>query len=456
MSDDNQNETPNLKDVLNEYFRLKNKFENEMDMQKKKILNNGALSKKEKRAEYLKLMPKCINCKRPSKNGTIFSVTYKPDDEENESYRIFKVLCGNLADPCNLHIEFELGKVESLENILNEIQEDIRKHKNEIIDDKNKLLFGLMTTEVAIEKFENNKSYITQLTTIYEQYLDRWSRIVDNPEKKEELDESLVKAYECINQIKDCMQKMNQNDDAKYAEDAVNIYHTTLQPLFNKIRHLKYSENMVYNDENTGSCKLLQSKYTVHDINMSNYSHKIVQYNMGYQAKKPPNNQQIESAVPGEISISIKDPAEAVKEDITDEPIIGKGADGIEWTKPEYIKLWTNLPPKLKNEFKLNIDWMNEFMFKCVNDRRKPGFNGCKLIAPPNLVIPPRVSPSGQYDFGVSIYNYTFNKLPESQKKMSLTFYKEDPVTKAKDYSMLIRSLNEDVGQEVGFGRGFF
>ncbi len=37
----------------------------------------------------------------------------------------------------------------------------------ENINDKNKLLFGLITTESALENFDNNKTYISELTSIY-------------------------------------------------------------------------------------------------------------------------------------------------------------------------------------------------------------------------------------------------------------------------------------------------
>jgi ribosomal protein S14 len=65
---------PDVKEALNEYFKLKLKYETQIKENKKKIINNQALSNREKRSEYLKLKPKCINCKRPS--GTIFKTTF--------------------------------------------------------------------------------------------------------------------------------------------------------------------------------------------------------------------------------------------------------------------------------------------------------------------------------------------------------------------------------------------
>ena len=452
----------NVKDALNEYFRLKEKFENETNLNKRKIINNTTLSKREKRTEYLKLKPKCVNCKRPSKLGTIFSVIYHPANDKTSAYRVFKSSCGDLADPCNLNIEINLGEVEPLDKLMNDIRDDINETKNLIINDKNKLLFGLITTESAIENFENNKTYINELTSLYEYYLDSWNNLTDNQQKKIELDDSLVQSYMYINQIKDCIKNMNETGQTKYAFDAANIYHKTLEPLLKKIRQLKYSKCLVYNDDMDSICKLIQQKYSLTDLLVSGINDRVVAYDVGLKAKKisPKKKGLIIESDEEKEELKIKNLPKAplVPDKLEDKPIIGQGEDGIDWNEPEYKKLWSRLPVKLKSAFKLNIDWMNEFMNKCVNDKINPPphYTGCTLPTPPNLVIPPRKMENGQYDFGVSLYNEAFNKLPTSTQNTYLTLYKEDPKTKEKDYSMLKNAINDLVMKEVGFGKGFF
>ena len=63
-----------VKESLNEYFKLKQKYEAEIAANKKRIINNPTLSNREKRSEFMKLKPKCINCKRPG--GSIFKVLF--------------------------------------------------------------------------------------------------------------------------------------------------------------------------------------------------------------------------------------------------------------------------------------------------------------------------------------------------------------------------------------------
>lgn len=450
---------PDPKEALNEYFKLKSQFESEMDANKKKIINNQELSKREKRAEYLKLTPKCVNCKRPSKKGTMFSTVYVPDTDTTSSYRKVTASCGVLADPCNLDVEIHIGTVEPLDELMYNIRTEIKTYKNKIIDDKNKLLFGLLTTEKALDNFDLNKGYINDLTSVYEMYLEQWNNTIESPAKKTELDETLVLSYESIGRIKECIKKMHENDDSQFAADAASIYVTTLKPLLDKIRHLKYSENSVYSDG--PYCKLIQKKFTELELSVSGYHTKVIKFNVGLQAtiKKSTKNKALievnddEEIVikkgGREITIDIKEekqgnpkPTYSIPED---EPIIGKGADGIDWNMEEYKKVWSKLPIKLKTELKLNVDWMKDFMYHCVNDKH----GVCGLTTPPNLIIPPKQMQNGQYDFGVSIYNKVFNKQPKTLQESYLTFYKEDPATKEKNYIMFENAVNKLVENEV-------
>ena len=137
---------PNVKDALNEYFILKLKYEKEIMKNKKTIIQNNKLSKREKRSEYLKLKPKCINCGRPG--GTKFENVYVPYDDKIDSHRQYSATCGIIADPCNLRIKIEVGRVDLLPTLLDEMQEWIKNSKNDIIDNKNKLLFNNVITSL--------------------------------------------------------------------------------------------------------------------------------------------------------------------------------------------------------------------------------------------------------------------------------------------------------------------
>lgn len=436
-----------VKESLNEYFKLKQKYESEIAANKKKIINNPTLSNREKRSEFMKLKPKCINCKRPG--GSIFKVLFNPEDSNNESYREYNARCGIISNPCNFKIKIRCGKTESITDILKNMEDEIKAIKNEIIDDKNKLLFGFLNTEDALEKFDFSKDAVSTYSALYEEYLTKYNSIVDNEDKKRELEESITNSYIQINLIKDCVKKSDETGNKSFISDAINIYDTTLMPMLSTIRNLKYNESFVWHNEDTNSCNLIQNKYSISNLLFSSFQSSVVNFEIGYDSKK--SKLIIESSESEELQPKIQ--ARPNGEIPQDEPIYGKGSDGIAWKIPEYNKLWDNLPVKFKAAIRPDNEWMKEFMFKCVNDRQKG--KGCEVIAPSKLIVPPNKLEDGKYDFGVQIYSDLFNTKidPTTQNTYLTLFNVKDGV---KNYDMLINSMNNLVAKETGFQRGYF
>jgi len=435
-----------VKESLNEYFKFKQKYESEIRANKKRIINNQTLSNREKRAEFTKLKPKCINCKRPG--GTIFKILFNNEDSTVESYREYNAQCGIISNPCNLKIKIRCGRTDFISDILKSMEDEIKELKNKIIDDKNKLLFGFLTTEVALENFEYSKEEVSGYSSLYEEYLSKYNNIVDNEDKKRELEEVITNSYIQINQIKDCIKKSNETGNTSFISDAIQIYDKTLVPTLSTIRNLKYNENFVWHNEDTNSCNLIQNKYSISNLLFSSFQSNVISFDIGYDAKK--SRMIIESS---ESEAEMQEPTLQPRpsgEIPQDEPIYGKGKDGIAWNIPEYNNLWDWLPIQFKAAIRPDNDWMKEIMFKCVNDRKKG--KPCEVVAPKNLIIPPNKLENGQYDFGVQIYSDLFNsKLEPSLQNIYLTQFSVK--NGVKDYSILIDSMNRLVAKETGFDR---
>jgi len=429
---------PNIKEVINEYFKLKNKYETQIMTNKKKIMNNPHLSNREKRSEYNKLKPKCIHCKRPG--GTIFSKNYS---EEEDSYRELRAFCGIVADPCNLNIVVRLAKIEWMPELLKTMEKDIKDYKNEIIDHKNKLLFGYLNTEDALEKFESIKEYITSYTSLYEQYLESYHNIVDNSEKKQELNETITNSFIEIQKIKECILQMNETNNVQYARDAVNIYTTTLMPLLYTIRNLKYNETIVWHNDYTNTCNLIQNKYSIESLSFTSSDDKVIAYDVEYSVAPKKKRLIVESSsseVPE--SESLPNP----------EPIYGDGLDGVKWNTPEYENLWSRLPSPLRVALITDREWMQDFMASCVAARASG--QSCTFTTPKSLILPPEIGPDGKSNFGINIYNEAFDSLSEPEKKTYLTFYNEQ--NGVTNYNMLANTMNDRVAKMLKFDRGYF
>ena len=442
------NVIPDVKDSLNEYFKLKRTYENKIMINKKKIINNSTLSNREKHSEYLKLKPKCINCQRPG--GTIFKITGFKESDTEEAYRQYNAQCGIIADPCNLDIKIQIGKYELFTEILDNLQNEIKNTKNQIIDDKNKLLFGYLTSNEVLEKFEDLKETISNYSSLYEIYLRDYNNIVDNEKEKSELQEAITESYIQIQEVKNCIKKMNETNNLQYAHDAATIYTTIIQPLFNKIRTLKYNETMVWNEDNSNTCNLIQTQYSISNLTHTSFQNKVIAYNVGLRAmpkKKPGLIIESESDEPTKPNKLIKGVKDSV---INAEP---QNIDGsIIWNNNKYQEKWNIMPEKLKNALMTDNDWMNAFMFNLINQKDKN--YGYTFIEPPKLKIPPQELSNGEYDFGVKIYNDEFKNLPSNLQKTYKTFYSvKDGI---KNYIMLKNAMNDLVSKSVGFNKGFF
>jgi len=406
-------------------------------------MNNPHLSNREKRSEYNKLKPKCIHCKRPG--GTIFSIINSVESENEESYRELRSFCGIVSDPCNLNIVVRLAKIEWMPELLKTMEKDIKEYKNEIIDHKNKLLFGYLNTEEALEKFENIKEYISNYTSLYEQYLESYHKIVDNNEKKQELNEAITNSYIEIQKIKDCILQMNETKNVQYARDAVNIYKTTLMPLLNSMRDLKYNEIFVWHNDYTNTCNLIQNKYSIESLSFTSSNDKVIAYDIEYSIAPKEKRIVIESS-----STELEEPI--TEDSIIPEPIYGDGLDGVKWNVPDYEILWSKIPSPLRVALITDREWMQDFMANCIASRASG--QPCKITTPKNLILPPQIGPDGTYNFGINIYNQAFNSLSELEKKNYLTLYSEQ--NGVTNYTMLANEMNNIISKMVQFDRGYF
>jgi hypothetical protein len=288
-------ELNNLNEAIHEYYKLKEFYDMQINKQKSKIIRNELLSKKEKKREFMEFAPKCVSCKRPG--GTIFQSKYISNEENGSGYRKLKAICGIVSDPCNLNIEINVGKTDLLPDLLQITHKDIQSIKNEIIDDKNKLLFGYINEEQIVQNFDDLKDNVNSLSSIYEHFLKKYTDITENEDKKQTLDTYLKDEYEYIQLIKDCIQKLNETNNSKFASDAVEIYKLKLVPLLEQIRKSKFDEMFVKFDADV--CKLVQIPHNIKslsDSDKSNIVNFIVSPGNKYAATKETKNAPLPKA----------------------------------------------------------------------------------------------------------------------------------------------------------------
>jgi hypothetical protein len=426
-----------VENKINEYYRLKSRYDEENQKIKNKIRNNKELSLKEKKSEFQQLKPKCVNCGKPG--GTTFASVINKNNKVSDQFRELRAFC-KAVEPCGLKINIAVGNFDNINTFLKEIQDEINDYKKDIIRDKNKLLFGLLTTTKALENFDTQKEGITDFTNLLQVYLEDYIKITDNAEDKQKLGEELEKSYLDIQEIKICIENFNRTNDVQYVRDAVNIYVTNLKPKLAIILNLKYKENKIWYDDNDETYHLIQNKYTIKDLEINIGKYETVVFDTSLQG---PNN------IPKKRSLVIES-STPDEEDIIGQPTFNED-DSVTWSNKNYQTLWNKMNNKLQNALLSDREWLQEFMNNCVKARLegKP----CQFTNPSNLIIPPQILDDGNYDFGNTIYNNFFNKLGKGYHNILLKLFTEKDGV--KDYSNFEYQIGTMLAKELDFGKGY-
>ena len=447
MIDESIENPPNqsVENNINEYYRLKSKYDNDNDKNKKKILNNKMLGMKDKKAEFKQLKPKCVNCGRPG--GTTFaSVVSK--DSMGAKFRELRAFC-KATEPCGLNINIAVGNFENINDILKMIDGEIYTAKNEIINDKNKLLFGLITTENALGNFDLQKATIKDFTDLLETYLQIYIKLTDDPETKAKLNEEVEKSYLLIQQIRAAIKNYNETNSIEFVRGGVEVYTDELIPVLNEILKLKYKENMVVFEESSNTYHLVQRAYSIKDLEMNNDKFETLVFDTSVQAPGGLKKRRLVVDTSSTESIDSSDTT-----DIIGKPTINEADGTVTWSNRNYQTLWNKMNNELKTALSSDVEWLQEFMDNCVRARLQS--KSCEFTNPSNLIIPPQLVEDGMYDFGNTVYNKIFNKFDESYKNTLLSLFSTNPDDGVKNYSMMENTLADIVKKELKFNRGNF
>jgi len=294
---------------LDQYYSYKDKYESNLKKDKTQIIKLDGLSWREKRAEYMKIKPKCINCRRPV--GSIFST------KNQEDGRHLIALCGDRKQPCPFNININLGLVQNIQENLHNDENTLNEYKRDVIIDKNDLLFGYITAEEAVVKFDKLKEQVTEFTKVYEFTLETYLNVVDNPAKKAELEKLQLEFYNNLDNFNLMIKQYNATQNTQLIVDAVDLYKNTMVPRANEIMNKKYVYNGVEYNEDDNTFHLIQLPITNENLewDLMENGQKVISFKIGVEAekRKPAKNVAFSEAIP-----SIKSKPIIIKDDEED------------------------------------------------------------------------------------------------------------------------------------------
>jgi hypothetical protein len=434
-------------EAINDFYKLKETYENAIQKDKKKIIDNKMLSWNEKRNEYKQLKPKCVNCKRPV--GTFFSSKLNSEMD----VRQLKAICGSLTEPCDLNITINLGEYYNIMTNVNDLEKELSEQKNKIIDDKNKLLFGYLSSQDVINRFDKIKENIDTITYLLNIDYELLFNILDNKTKKDQLNILQEEIYILIEQIKEYIANYNSTNDTQQLKNAVEIYVNQLDSKLKDLQKVKYAVNIVEFVPEQNVYRLIQKKYGIEQLENFIVESTVEKFDIGVVSKsksKTKKYRQIEAPksktmkkrkkliIVDEESVEEQKEQQEQEEELESNKPKFNDDKTVTWENSDYQNIWSKLSKNYKEVLLTDKEWLQETMDKYVENKKNK--KTVEFVNPSNLIIPPQILDDGSYDFGNDFYNNYFNSLEPSYKKTMLTLYSTK--NGVKDYNMLLDNLS--------------
>jgi len=129
------------KDALQEYFRIKQKYEASEHSLKRKVYKRAPTKRMARHAIQTVRMP-CIKCKR--KVGSKFTTTAEK----------YTAQCGDSQDPCSLNIQIHRGEIANYEYFLKSFQDSTMLFHEAIIRQKLDALFSYIDEDESLKLYK--------------------------------------------------------------------------------------------------------------------------------------------------------------------------------------------------------------------------------------------------------------------------------------------------------------
>lgn len=246
-------EAEDLDTRIKAYYKLKQKYDDNIKRQKMRIIRDTNLSIREKRARVRLIKNQCVKCKK--EGGTIFTV----------KDRILRATCGNTTNPCDLDININRGDFQDIREVLASFKDKLEDHKEDIIRTKLDLLFNYVDESKSLERFNKLKKHLEQYSKPIDILTDSYLSIINNTKNKESIEDIDKNLFLLTEEIKLLANKFEDKDVIK---DMVEIYISKITPLVKKRQELKYSKIGIKKEESQTEeiFRLIEEPYTLGDL----------------------------------------------------------------------------------------------------------------------------------------------------------------------------------------------
>ena len=239
-----------FKEAFNEYYKLKGRYDNQIEKEIAKIRSNQNFSNKEKQDKFKSIKFRCINCGK--EGGTIFE----------QKGNFLSVKCGNAKNKCKLDIKLERADYSNLYKEIDFFDFKINKNKINIIKSKLDLLFGFSNEKETLNIFNKLKLELTEEVKLYKKYNDLFLEIAHNFSKDNEIQKLNTKLISSIQNFNNLLKEFQETGNISYLKEAIELYIYSISITANNIRNLTYTYNAVEKNEDENIYFLIQERFT--------------------------------------------------------------------------------------------------------------------------------------------------------------------------------------------------
>ena len=217
-------------DTLLQYYKLKQKYEDNLKKRKNDIKKNAELTFKEKIAMMKKYVRKCVNC--GNTGGTIF-------EERNG---MLKAVCGS-ETPCNLNINIKRKHYDNARELEQKYEKTSENLKMRIIITKLDYLFGINNSkDETVDKFNKLKNELAQISESQLVTMKKYGDIIRGVPSDPLLNDAMLDLANEIEELKKIHDDYLADPAASpaYLSSMIEKTISTINPLTEKIRNMKY------------------------------------------------------------------------------------------------------------------------------------------------------------------------------------------------------------------------
>lgn len=257
-------EVTKFNEAVNQYYKLKNKYESSIQKNILKIMKDTTLSKPAKHEKFKQLKNKCVICGKDG--GTIFI-------QENN---ILIAKCGNLVKPCALDIQLQKARYISITDRIMELNKIINKNKVETISSKLNFLFKFNSESETIEYFTKLKEELVQEVKQYQKIYEQYNNIIYNLLNTQEILERKNELLIYNKNLSELIKNYEETEDIIFLKESVELYIHNIKHTAEQLQSLEYKYSFVEHNEDKHI--LVQENYTQSQLQIpiDNVKNKIL------------------------------------------------------------------------------------------------------------------------------------------------------------------------------------